>query len=155
MGGDGGATVATPGRRDAMTRLAGRAAVLATVLCLIPLGGAQEEPELAVPDHGVGTEVVDRDLAGEKDAFAEGETVWFWTRVTGGADGDRIRHVWLREGEEMLSVGLTLGGPHWRTWSHKTLHAGASGAWVVEARDEDDRVLARSTFTCSAEGAGS
>jgi hypothetical protein len=75
----------------------------------------------------------------------------FWTLVVGGSAGDRISHVWLRDGEEMLAVGLAIGGPHWRTWSNKTLHTGSAGSWAVEARDAEGRVLARDEFTCVAE----
>ena len=75
--------------------------------------------------------------------------MWFWTRVEGGSSGDRIDHVWLQDGVEALRVPLKLGGSRWRTYSNKTLHAGAAGAWAVEARDARGRVLARSEFVCT------
>jgi len=112
---------------------------------------AQESP-LSISDYGVGTDVVDRELKGKGDRFEEGTKVVFLTRVVGGADGDRIRHVWLHEKEEVVSIGLTLGGPHWRTFSRKTLPPGRTGAWAVEARDSEDRVLARAEFTCGPAG---
>jgi hypothetical protein len=101
-----------------------------------------------VEDHGVGSAIVDRNLEERKDTFVEGERAVFWTLVEGGDAGDRVAHVWLRDGEEMLSVGLAVGGPHWRTWSNKTLHPGSAGSWAVEARDPEGRVLARDEFTC-------
>jgi hypothetical protein len=74
--------------------------------------------------------------------------VYYWTRVVGGSEGDRIRHVWLHGGEEVVSIGLNVGGSHWRTYSSKMLPAGSTGAWAVEARDENGRVLSREEFTC-------
>jgi hypothetical protein len=113
---------------------------------------AQEGPEISVTEYGVGRDVVDQELEGKGDQFDEGRKIVFWTRVVGGADGDRIRHVWYREGEEVLSVGLTLGGPHWRTFSRKTLHQGSVGSWRVEARDAQDHILASADFTCVGRG---
>jgi hypothetical protein len=115
---------------------------------------AQDDGGPKVSEHGVGTAVEDRDLEGRKATFAEGERAFFWTLVEGGEAGDRITHVWLREGEEMLSVGLAIGGPRWRTWSNKTLHPGSAGSWAVEARDTEGRVLARDEFTCAAAASG-
>lgn len=106
------------------------------------------ESHLSVPESGVGSGIADRELEGEGDRFAEGTAVVFWTRVVGGQEGERIRHVWLREGQEVISIGLTLGGPQWRTYSRKTLHPGSAGNWTVEARDGEDRVIARAEFVC-------
>jgi hypothetical protein len=106
--------------------------------------------DLAVPSSGVGTEVRDRELVGQADTFPEGREVVFWTLVEGGAEGDAIDHVWMRDGEEVVVIGLAVGGSRWRTWSRKTLHPGSAGAWAVEARDRDGNVLARETFACTA-----
>ena len=112
----------------------------------------QDAPDLQVRESGVGTGIVDRDLEGRGERFVEGTRVWFWTRVVGGSPGQRIRHVWSRDVDEVISIGLTVGGSHWRTWSVKTLYPGSAGAWSVEARDEQGRVLARAEFTCAAPG---
>jgi len=103
---------------------------------------------LSVPEYGVGTAVENRQLVGHSGRYPEGTQVWFWTRVQGGTRGDTIDHVWLREGVEATRVSLKIGGSSWRTYSHKTLHAGVAGDWVVEARDDAGRVLARSEFVC-------
>jgi hypothetical protein len=124
-------------------------AALALVVFALPVA-AEEQGNLAIPESGVGAGVEERALTGVSDRFQVGDQVWFWTRVTGGADGDRIRHVWLKDGEEKLSVGLTLGGAHWRTWTRKTLHPGSAGEWTVEARDEAGNVLATTVFVCEA-----
>ena len=103
---------------------------------------------LVIAHHGVGTGVVNHELIGEADRFADGTRVWFWTWVNGATAGETIHHVWLYEGREMLSVPLKLGGERWRTQSYKNLHPGSTGQWVVEARDETGGVLARRVFQC-------
>jgi hypothetical protein len=105
---------------------------------------------LRVTTSGVGTGIEDRELTGQADRFPEGTQVVFWTRVEGGAAGDTVDHVWIRDGEEVVTIGLSVGSPNWRTWSRKTLHRGAAGDWRVEARDREGRVLASAEFTCEA-----
>jgi cytoskeleton protein RodZ len=104
---------------------------------------------LSVAEHGVGTAVENNRLVGQADRFSEGTRVWFWTRVVGGTRGQRIRHVWIREGSVISSATLKLGGSHWRTHSRKTLFPGSAGSWTVEARDAAGNLLARSDFTCT------
>ena len=131
-----------------------RAAVCAVWICSAVLALAPsivaEGSGISVSESGVGTGVVDRELQGAGDSFAEGAEVWFWVRVVGAEAGDRIVHVWIREGQEVHSTELELGGSHWRTWSSKTLHPGSVGSWAVEARDVEGRVLAREDFRCVA-----
>ena len=103
---------------------------------------------IRVTESGVGTGVVDRRLAGQGTRFEEGSTVFFFTRVVGGVPGQKLRHVWLREGRVIQNIELTLGSAHWRTYSSKTLWG--KGNWAVEARSADDRVLARADFRCEA-----
>jgi len=123
-------------------------------LCLAFGLAAAQETSLTINDYGVGTDIVDRELKGKSEQFEEGARIVFLTRVIGGVEGDRIRHVWFHEKEEVVSIGLTLGGSHWRTFSRKTMHPDSAGAWVVEARDSEDRVLARVEFTCVPAGSG-
>ncbi len=133
-----------------------RGSTLAVALCcaLVVPGStaAQSEDELSVPEHGTGAGIDDRELEEPRTSFTEGERVAFWTKVTGGAPGGRIQHVWLYDGEEKLTIGLAVNASHWRTWSFKTLHAGSVGSWLVEARDPDGRVLARDEFSVVAAG---
>lgn len=103
---------------------------------------------LSITEYGVGTAVENRYLVGRNDRFTEGTRAWFWTRVQGGARGDRIDHVWLHEGVEATRLSLEIGGSSWRTYSAQTLFTGAAGNWAVEARDDEGRVLARSEFVC-------
>jgi transcriptional regulator with XRE-family HTH domain len=103
---------------------------------------------ISITESGVGTGVVDRRLVGQRTRFEEGSTVFFFTRVVGAAPGQKLRHVWLREGRVIQSRELPLGSAHWRTYSTKTLWG--KGNWTVEARGADDRVLARADFKCEA-----
>jgi len=107
---------------------------------------------LSIPAHGVGRDVVDHELVGEAGRFAEGERIWFWTRIEGAEAGESVDHIWLHEGVESLRVSLKLGGARWRTHSYKHMVPGSSGRWTVEARDETGRVLARREFVCSPAG---
>lgn len=92
---------------------------------------------LTVSEYGIG----------ERDRFRPGQRVRFTTRVLGGRSGDRIRHVWIRDGKVEQSISLHVGASSYRTYSSKTL--GRPGAWAVEARDDAGRVLARAEFTCA------
>ena len=114
---------------------------------------AEDESTLEIPDSGVGTAVLDHVLQGRATSFPEGTKVFFCTRVTGGRDVDRIRHVWIHDGKE-LAIGLAIGGSHWRTYSTKTLWPGSVGLWSVEARDSQNRVLARQEFRCTPANGG-
>ena len=115
----------------------------------IPAARTTPEPAgPSIPDHGLGSGVKDRRLVGKSDRFVEGTQVWFWTQVLDGTAGEKIEHVWIREGVEATRVPLKLGGSPWRTHSAKTMWPGSAGAWVVEARDADGRLLARREFRC-------
>jgi len=103
---------------------------------------------LRVTESGVGRGVVDRRLVGAGTRFEEGSTVFFFSRVLGGAPGQKLHHVWLHEGRVIQSIELPVGSANWRTYSNKTLWV--RGSWTVEARDADDRVLARADFSCEA-----
>jgi hypothetical protein len=100
---------------------------------------------LRIAESGIGLRLVGTRLEGEGDRFQSGQRVTFATRVLGGGEGESIRHVWLRDGKVEQSIRLRLGGASWRTYSTKTL--GRPGAWSVEARDEQGRVLARADLT--------
>lgn len=111
-----------------------------------PAPVASTPATLRIEEYGVGTAVKQRRLVGESDRFAAGTKVWFWTRVDGGKSGDRVEHVWLENGKPTARIPLKIGGSSWRTYSAKTLPAGSSRSWAVEAHDAEGRVLARREF---------
>jgi hypothetical protein len=111
-----------------------RRGVVAVVALLIVSGAtfAARAAELSVPDHGVGSDVVDRELHGRDTRFQEGTKVWFWTRVVGATEGDLIRHVWMQGGEERLNVELKVDGSPW--WRRGTSRDGCWPARHSNAR---------------------
>lgn len=115
---------------------------------------AENPSRLSVPESGVGRKIADRRLVGEDTTFEEGATVWFWMRIEGGGPADLVRHVWMRGDRRVATYDMTVEGPHWRSWSRKTLAAGSTGPWSVEARDAAGRVLARAEFVCVPSGRG-
>jgi len=129
-----------------------------------PLQKAESAPEspsakepsrptaISVSESALGTGVVDHALIGRANRFSEGEQVLFWTRVLAAKPGEAIHHFWLHEGRAVMRADLWIGGSHWRTFSRFTLPEGSSGTWVVEARDETGRVLAREEFLCLERG---
>jgi cytoskeletal protein RodZ len=114
----------------------------------LPLRSETSGSSLAVSESGVGTDVVDRQLAGSSDHFPEGARVWFWTRVVKGEKGEILRHIWRYEDRTVKIAELRVGGSHWRTFSNYDLSPSSMGRWTVEARDADGRLLARHEFSC-------
>ena len=108
-------------------KVAAYALFAALVAVAVPVSGAQEPASgLQVAEYGVGTSVEARELKGKATSFAEGASVVFWTNIVGGQAGDRIQHVWIHDGKE-TSIGLSIGGNRWRTYSKKRLHPGLVG----------------------------
>ena len=68
-----------------------------------------------------------------------------WTRVTGMAAGSKITHVWIH-GADSSKVELNVGGSPWRTFSRKTIPAGATGDWTLEVWSADGAKLGTKTF---------
>ncbi|HXV76832.1 MAG TPA: DUF2914 domain-containing protein [Candidatus Polarisedimenticolaceae bacterium] len=106
------------------------------------------ESRLSVTESGLGRAVERNRLVGAATEFPEGSAAVFLTRVVGGARGDRLRHVWIRDGRTVQTIELPIGGSHWRTHSRKTLYG--LGPWTVEAWDARGRVLASVSFRCVA-----
>lgn len=68
-----------------------------------------------------------------------------WTRVTGLAAGSKITHLWIH-GADSSKVELNVGGSPWRTYSRKTIPAGATGDWTLEVWAADGAKLATKSF---------
>ena len=103
---------------------------------------------LRVAEAGLGTSVVEHALNGRANRFAEGTRVFFWNRVLNGDKGMILRHIWKLGDEIVMNSELTIGGPHWRTYSSYTLPPGSSGNWTVDAIGPDGRVLFHEEFVC-------
>jgi hypothetical protein len=74
-------------------------------------------------------------------------TVTFWTRLSGGAPGRWVEHVWFHGENEIARVRQKVEGPTWRTWTRKRIVPEWTGDWRVEVQAEDGTVLAERFFT--------
>ena len=68
-----------------------------------------------------------------------------WTRVTGLTAGSKITHLWIH-GADSSRVELNIGGSPWRTYSRKTIPAGATGDWTLEVLGPDGAKLGAKSF---------
>ncbi len=80
----------------------------------------------------VGTGVEKFEITGESATFPAGTTVWVWSRIKGG-EGN-IKHVWKKDGKEVWTATLNVGGKDWRTQSRRTISK--AGDWEVEVQTE-------------------
>ena len=146
---DARSTVDPGASRPRPARLDLAAVGLGTVLAPeVLVASAASAPRLSVVRSGVGADVVNRELVGQSDTFAVSTRAAFWTHVTGGRPGDRVRHVWFHEDNKVGFVDLAIGSPSWRTHSRRPVVPGAEGNWAVEVWDVEGRVLARHEFRC-------
>lgn len=127
---------------------------LVAATCASHLSAAAQEPTQTASNLTVEavltTNLVEREPQDTVTAIpvpAPEDTLYLWTRVTGGAPGTVIHHVWSRAGEQVADVELTVNGSPWRTWSRKTITAELTGAWRVEVRDASGTVLKAIDFT--------
>jgi hypothetical protein len=72
-------------------------------------------------------------------------TVIGWTRVSGLRAGSKIIHLWIH-GADSSRVELDVGGSPWRTYSRKTIPAGATGGWTLEVLSSDGVKLGSRSF---------
>jgi hypothetical protein len=66
---------------------------------------------LEVSEFDLGTGVTDLRVVDVRREFEEGAVASFLTRVRGGAPGQTITHVWIRDGLLVQSIELRLGAP--------------------------------------------
>jgi hypothetical protein len=94
---------------------------------------------LSVESASVVKKVVDRQPSGN-GPFSDGGTVWTWNRIINPTGQKRaIRHIYYREGQQVVVVRLAINGASWRTWSHTRVQG--AGTWRVDIVDEQDIVL--------------
>ena len=124
-----------PGAR----RVVGLLAAAGVVLGLTTAAAAG----VTVERYAFATAVEAREPLGEGTTFpADVGRLYFFTRIRGAGEGDRVRHVWIYDGREVADVDLTVSGPVWRTWSSKAVPPSWRGDWTVEVRDAAGAVLA-------------
>jgi hypothetical protein len=114
-----------------------------TVVCAFPLMAQ----EITVTTAVVAIGVENREPVGQGVAFpADVGQVSFYTVLEGDFGARVVAHVWVRNGEEVARVPLTVHGPRWRTWSNKTIPANWTGEWEARLENPDGTVLARAAF---------
>lgn len=150
---------ASPGRRSDARRsrrahpASGAGPVLRLLVALAAPGvvaafpGAADAQDVTVTSAVVATGVEGREPVDARDAFPANVGEVFFHTVLEGAFGERVvEHVWIRNGEEVGRVSLTVRGPRWRTWSSKTIPADWTGAWEARIVDSSGAVLASVPF---------
>jgi hypothetical protein len=110
--------------------------------------GMQEEDALRVTRAVLATGVEDREPVGVDSVFTTAAgTLYFYTVFEGDFGERDVEHVWLRDGEEMARVPLTVRGPRWRTWSSKAVLPDWTGSWTVKVVGGDGTEHAAVAFT--------
>lgn len=72
--------------------------------------------------------------------------VYFFTEIVDKA-GQYVTHRWFLNGKLVAEVALDIGSDRWRTYSSKNLISPLKGTWEVEVVDEQNRLLATTSFT--------
>ena len=98
--------------------------------------------DIKITEAKLGTDVQDRNLAGESSTFSKDSKVYFWIKTSGGTGS--ITVTW-KHGSNSRNTSLNIGGSPWRTWAYAT--ASASGEWTVTATDDKGTVLKEMKFT--------
>jgi hypothetical protein len=108
----------------------------------------------AVVENGGGTKVVktilcqgvkDRDPQDETAAAKVGDVLVGWMQIN-AAEDTTLTHRWIREGETISDVSLTIKkSPSYRAWSRKTI--GSAGKWTWQILDANGTVLKEVTFS--------
>ena len=108
-------------------------------LCLGLSSIALADPRAEVK---AGTGVEKREVTGESATFPAGTTVWVWSRITDGEGS--VKHVWKRDGKEVWTATLRVGGKRWSTQSRRTIPK--AGSWEVEVQSADGAKLGTVAF---------
>lgn len=95
----------------------------------------------------IATQVAERAPVGVAETFTpEVGRLYCFTRIAAAADS-QITHVWLKDGQEMARVELTVRSNDWRTWSSKAIMPEWTGAWQVDVLAGDGTLLKSLPFT--------
>ncbi len=109
---------------------------------------ALAEVHLSVAESAIATSVEDRAPVGAAESFSvEVGTLYCFSKITGGSEGDSITHKWYRGEELMAEVTLDIKYANHRTWSSKRLLPSWTGEWKVEIADGEGNVLETLSFT--------
>ena len=86
-----------------------------------------EAPAGRVARAGFTSEIIDREPQDSITTLSnESLEIVFFTELS-GLDGQKVSHVWEREGTEMARVAFAVNGPRWRVYSTKKLEPSWTG----------------------------
>jgi len=106
---------------------------------------AAEPVVTTVSKIAFGTGVESRELHGETKEFDESAgRVYCWTKVSVSQTPVTIKHVWYRNGQNIVTIPLTISYPTARTWSNNKV---SIGNWEVAVLDGTGKEIARESFT--------
>ncbi len=111
---------------------------------------AQPTPasELKIEQAVIAKDVQNREPVEPGDKFsADVGKVYCFNRISGAKGETEIKHVWYMGDKVVSEIPLKINGPTWRTWSYKTIDKTMIGAWKVEVKDSDGKVLTTIAFT--------
>jgi hypothetical protein len=113
--------------------------LLALALVLSASSVAYADPSAEVK---AGTGVEKHEVVGEAQTFPAGTTVWVWSRITDGEEA--VKHVWKRDGQEVWTATLKVGGKKWATQSRRAIPK--AGAWEVDVQTADGKSIGTVAF---------
>lgn len=96
----------------------------------------------ATAEVKAGTGVEKRAIVGEAAAFPAGTTVWVWSLISNGEGA--VKHVWRRDGKDVWTATLKVGGKKWSTQSRRTIPK--PGAWEVDVQTADGASIGTVAF---------
>lgn len=106
--------------------------IVAVLLALSSSASAQDSTAKssgASAEAAVGTSVTEKALVGAAESFpASAGKLACFARVMNATDSE-IEFVWYKGDVEQSRLRQMVKGSPWRTWSTKTLPAGAAGDW--------------------------
>lgn len=97
----------------------------------------------ATAEVKAGTGVEKRAIVGEAASFPAGTTVWVWSLIQNGEGA--VKHVWKRDGSDVWTATLKVGGKRWSTQSRRTIPK--PGAWEVDVQTAEGASLGSVAFT--------
>jgi hypothetical protein len=77
---------------------------------------------------------------------AEVGRLYYFTEIVEAGSPTTVLHLWYWRNRNVSVVLLEVNGPHFRTWSYKTIPPAWTGEWRVEARTPDGTILSSKAF---------
>lgn len=116
----------------------------AALILAIAAGALAAAGNTTVEEMVFATGVESRMPLGVAEAFdASTPRVVCWTRIAAESPPVTVRHVWSRDGKNLVEVPLTVTYPSGRYWSIKNV---TPGDWRVDVVNEKGEVLESKAF---------